>query len=297
MAKHLGPAAALMILLLGGCSVPGDGVAPPDLSEGPIERCPAIGKPVPRAECEFHTDALKGVAPGKGVIDAPHPLRRGRVETLQLRVEYLPPPRRPRPPEGSTSEDTAPEDDVFPAEADEEGPEGEPAETPASPDPAPAQPDDPKPAKAKRKIVAYPLKVGQRMSADLVRADGIEVTPLSDRIQTVSPDGVTSWQWQVKALTNTSPQMLYVKTAVVSETSDGRAEVLVPTTREYPVVIDVTWYQRMWDAVTIGPERLKIIGALLAALGVFAGVVAKFGKDIVAAWRSLMETFRRTPPR
>ena len=128
-------------------------------------------------------------------------------------------------------------------------------------------------------IIDYHPFVGRQMAADL-EGDGFDVTPLSPRVQAVSDESVTTWEWQVRAR-KFGTRNLIMKTAVIMIDSQGKADQLIPKSQSKSVSV---WIgpDGILSALDAVPAWLKAIAAILV------GIAA-----VITAWKGLPVLFRR----
>lgn len=243
--------------------------------------CELVGQKLSREDCDNAGLVASKVKAGVGAFNVPLTMLRGRTVTIQLAVGEK---RDPPPAQNTSAVEAQPPVETPPAPPPEpaEGPADLPAPAPA-PAPAPPPPPPETPAEAvgenEGAVIDYHPVIGRRMAAELTGV-GFKVEPLSPRIQTVSPHGLTTWEWAVTPTAGGS-QSLTMKTAVVIDTSDGKELSLATTTRSKTVSIRVNALQYVWDVILQAPTWLKAIGALLAALG-----------GVFTAWRAMVGAAR-----
>lgn len=273
----IAPLAAAGLLALAGCnaSAPAnsaDAVAgeTTEVAEQDMVFCQEVGERLSRWDCDDARAVASRVKAGVGAFNAPETMMRGKPVTIELAIgeKAEPPPKpEPAPPPSPPAPDgaTPPPDPPEPAP----GPENPPPPPPPPPDPAEAV------AGNEGVVVQYAPVIGRRMAADLV-GEGFDIKPMSDRIQTVSPHGLTTWQWQVTAKEG-GRHTLTIKSAVVVKTSLGRELSLVSTTRTKAVEVRISPLAYAWDVIQKAPTWLKGIAAVLVGLG-----------GVFAAWRGMV---------
>ncbi|MBI1685780.1 hypothetical protein [Caulobacter hibisci] len=268
------------VLALGACQRTGEAsVAPGETVPVAAENlifCELVGQKLSREDCDNAGLVESKVKAGVGAFNVPLTMLRGRTVKIQLAIgEKTDPP--PSQPSETTTNASAVDNSVAPP------PEG----APETPQPAPSPPPPPPPPETPSDVVRenegtvidYHPVMGRRMAADLT-GTGFKIEPLSERVQTVSSRGLTTWEWAVTP-TSGGSQSLTMKTAVVFTTSDDKELALATTTRSKTVAIRVNALQYIWDVIVQAPTWLKAIGALLAALG-----------GVFTAWRAMIGAAR-----
>lgn len=273
----IAPLVAVGLLALAGCnaSAPAnsaDAVAgeTTEVAEQDMVFCQEVGERLSRWDCDDARAVASRVKAGVGAFNAPETMMRGKPVTIELAIGEKAEPPPPSPPEQPATTPSPETPDGAPDPAP--GPEN-----PPPPDPAP----NPAEAVAGNEgvVVQYAPVIGRRMAADLV-GEGFDIKPMSDRIQTVSPHGLTTWQWQVTAKEG-GRHTLTIKSAVVVKTSLGRELSLVSTTRTKAVEVRISPLAYAWDVIQKAPTWLKGIAAVLVGLG-----------GVFAAWRGMVAAAR-----
>jgi hypothetical protein len=236
--------------------------------------CQEVGERLTRDDCDDARAVATRVKAGVGAFNAPETMMRGKPVTIALAIgeKAEPPPRAEATPSTAAPTEGAqpdPDPDI------DKGTEGPP--------PPPPPPETPDPAEAvagnEGVVVQYAPVIGRRMAADLI-GEGFDIKPLADRVQTVSPHGLTTWQWSVTAKEG-GRHTLTIKSAVVVKTSLGRELSLVSTTRSKAVEVRVSPLAYAWDVIQRAPTWLKGIAAVLVGLG-----------GVFAAWRGMIAAAR-----
>lgn len=278
----IAPLAAVGLLALAGCnaSAPANSAdaaagETTEVAEQDMVFCQEVGERLSRWDCDDARAVASRVKAGVGAFNAPETMMRGKPVTIELAIGEKAEPPPPPPPEqpATTPSPETPDGAPDPAPGPETPPPPSPPPPPPSPDPAEAV------AGNEGVVVQYAPVIGRRMAADLV-GEGFDIKPMSDRIQTVSPHGLTTWQWQVIAKEG-GRHTLTIKSAVVVKTSLGRELSLVSTTRTKAVEVRISPLAYAWDVIQKAPTWLKGIAAVLVGLG-----------GVFAAWRGMVAAAR-----
>jgi hypothetical protein len=264
-------------LALAGCGQttpaseePGAVAEAPSETTGGGTFCEEVGRRVSAEQCEDFTRLADRAAVGVAAFNAPDPMRRGDVHTLQLAISDAPTPEEiatgAEPATDETPATETPTDVIASGE--------EPA--PAPPPPTPADTVDP----LQGETVEYAPLVGRFMRAELT-GEGFEITPLSPPSQEVLPDSVTTWTWRVVATTS-GQRALTLTTIVEGCDAQGQCYPLRSTTHNHEVEVTVGALGRAQDFLEAAPIWLRLAAGLLTALAVLVG-----------AWFGLRNAFRK----
>jgi hypothetical protein len=269
--------------------------------------CAEVGRRVSVEDCEDLTRLADEAARGTAAFNAPNPMRRGDVHTLQLAISTEPPaPPAPAdvvegsPPDDERSEAAREIEDADWAAVQEQGTSeaygGYLAEYPAGEHAAEARAElrrrnaaPPPPPAATPEDVVDPLQgetetftplVGRFMRAELT-GNGFEITPVTEASQEVLPDSVTTWTWRVEAREG-GQRALTLRTVVEGCTADGQCYPLRSTSQNYDVTVQVGPIGQVQDFLMAAPTWLRLLAGVLTALAVLVG-----------AWFGLRNAFRR----
>ncbi|WP_395645134.1 hypothetical protein [Terricaulis sp.] len=278
-------AIALLAASCGQASAPSEEQSEPNASAsneaattGPTAEdrvfCAEVGRRISPADCEVYVALAQSAQRGVAAFNAPDPMRRGQLHTLQLAISFAP----PEPPPAA----------VEPAPGGDDQQRGVStgdSETPAPPSPPPA-PASQTPQETVEDLPGetrefQPL-VGRFMRAEL-QGVGFDITEKSPASQEVTPDSVTTWTWEVVARQG-GARSLTLHTVVEGCTEDGRECVpLRSTTQNYTVNVEVGPVDRVKDFLLATPDWIKIVTAIVAALA-----------GLIGAWIGLRNAFRKS---
>jgi hypothetical protein len=278
------------------------------IEEVPI--CAEVGRRVSPADCEVYESLAQSAERGAAAFNAPDPMRRGETHMLQLAVSFAPPePPAPAPTPGATTTEPSPTDTSTgvtreevaeleaqlreaqrtssTAEAERLARELEVARAreitnppPAPPPAPPATPGDTVEDLPGQTVEFEPL-VGRFMRAELTGV-GFQITPRSPASQEVTPDSVTTWNWEVVAQQG-GARSLTLTTVVEGCTGDGSECVpLRSTTQNYTVNVEVGPIDQVRDFIAGIPGWLQAIAAVLTALA-----------GLIAAWFGVRSAIKR----
>ena len=262
---------AILLLALGSCGQTGqtsgsEGSDNTEVQAVVLHPCKVTGTQLTDEDCQAAQYWLDKASQGTAAFNAPKRMFQGQTKLVTLAIGTAPPQSQASPtPSQSTSENSAEDNSNAVAPQPTPKPDPQTAPTPHDVVAGAAEPNS--------NIVDYHPFVGRQMAADL-EGDGFDVKLLSPRVQPVSDESVTTWEWQVTAR-RYGQRTLVIKTAVVMIDSQGRPQPLVPTSDSKLVSV---WIgpQGILDMLTEMPNWLKAITAILVAL---AGTLA--------AWRGL----------
>lgn len=327
--------AAIAVLALVGCgseappqdtaTAPSEGAATepaPPTAEGPTEFCAEVGRRVSPQDCADFAELAGDAAEGAAAFNAPDPMERGEVHTLQLAISYAPP------------------EEEEPAEAPP------PASSPGTTDAAtPTEPNVATAGRARmatrlRELRAERLQVEQarvaaqgderlrletrqatldteieqlnvqmaRTSAgqtpsetvDPLQGETVEFTPLVGRFMRaelvgngfeITPLSPPSQEvlpdsvttWSWRVVaTEGGRRSLTLRTVVEGCTAAGQCYPLRSTSRNYDVTVTVGLIGQARDLLTEAPTWLRLLAGVLTALAVLVG-----------AWFGLRSAFRK----
>ncbi|MBL8543210.1 MAG: hypothetical protein JNJ63_05330 [Hyphomonadaceae bacterium] len=247
--------------------------------------CAEVGRRVSPADCADLGQLAATAEAGAAAFNAPDPMQRGDIHTLQLAISYAP----PAPSESAAATD--PGSETSTAELNNAGsvtdqlsggcrfnPETGQSEC-SAPSPAPATPEeivDP----LQGETVQFTPLVGRFMRAELI-GTGFEITPLTPASQEVLHDSVTTWSWRVVAQEG-GQRTLTLRTVVEGCTADGQCYPLRSTSQNYDVHVTVGLLGQAQDVLTAAPTWLRLLAGVLTALAVLVG-----------AWFGLRSAFRK----
>lgn len=248
--------------------------------------CDEIGRRVSVEDCEDARILAKQAEAGLAAFNAPDPMKQGETVTLQLAVAFPqkpPPPPAPVGQTGSNEETTTEEATAAGARRHRAvhhaahhphaaiAPPPEAAAPPATPSEIVAQePGHP---------VSMQIKVGRHMAAEL-SGDGFSIRALSPRVQEVTEDGPTTWEWAVTA-NRSGEQTLTLKTLIEGQTADGQWVPLKSTVHDQKIMVKVSWLAAARALLTALPGWIKLVAAVIAAL-----------TTLVVAWLGLRKALR-----
>jgi len=264
------------------------------------EFCAEVGRRVSVEDCEDLSRLADEAARGTAAFNAPNPMQRGDVHTLQLAISTQPPP----PPVVEASAPPEPADQVASREVEVVPSTGQQSRANAGQDSgqvcrtttgedgaqrtfcrqvdgsyAPAAPEDVVDPLQGETETFTPL-VGRFMRAEL-SGNGFEITPLSEASQEVLPDSVTTWSWRVEAREG-GQRALTLRTVVEGCTGDGQCYPLRSTSQNYDVTVQVGPIGQVQDFLMAAPTWLRLLAGVLTALAVLVG-----------AWFGLRNAFKR----
>jgi hypothetical protein len=242
--------------------------------------CDEVGRRVSAADCEVYRQLAQSAERGAAAFNAPDPMRRGETHMLQLAVSFAP-PEPPAPTPGATTTEPSPTD-TSTGSGSGDGDDRlarEQTDPPAPPAP-PATPGETVEDLPGQTVEFEPL-VGRFMRAELSGV-GFEITPRSPASQEVTPDSVTTWNWEVVAQQG-GARSLTLTTVVEGCTGDGSECVpLRSTTQNYTVNVEVGPIDQVRDFIGGIPGWLQAIAAVLTALA-----------GLIAAWFGLRNAVKR----
>lgn len=289
-------AVAALVLALAACGQASEQVAeeppaPSASSEPSVQAldstpfCAEVGRRLSPADCADLGQLAATAEAGAAAFNAPDPMQRGDVHTLQLAISYAP----PAPSESTAATDSASETST--AELNNAGsvtdqlsgrcrfnPETGQAEC-SAPSPAPPTPEDVVDPLQGETVQFTPL-VGRFMRAELI-GTGFEITSLTPASQEVLRDSVTTWSWRVVAQEG-GQRTLTLRTVVEGCTADGQCYPLRSTSQNYDVHVTVGLLGQAQDVLTAAPIWLRLLAGVLTALAVLVG-----------AWFGLRSAFRK----
>jgi hypothetical protein len=267
---------------------------PPDPQ---AEFCAEVGRRVSAADCADLSRLADEAARGSAAFNAPNPMQRGDVHTLQLAISLAPPEDEGTPSTAPSDETPAPSEDAAWAQAQQENTsaafteylEDHSAGTHADEaraalerlrrGPPPATPEDVVDPLQGETVQFTPL-VGRFMRVELT-GNGFEITPLNEASQEVLQDSVTTWTWRVVAREG-GQRSLTLRTVVEGCTADGQCYPLRSTSQNYDVTVQVGPLGQAQDLLTAAPIWLRL------AAGVLTGLAA-----LLVAWFTLRNAFRK----
>jgi|GEM_PF-1047744 len=264
----------------------------------PTEFCAEVGRRVSAQDCADFAALSEDAAQGAAAFNAPDPMERGEVHTLQLAISFA-----------LTQEQIAARDERARLEAERLEAERVEAERLAAQaereaavlttdNATEAQPGTPAPPPRSAAAPAPPLTpsetvdplqgetveftplVGRFMRAELV-GNGFDIEPLSPASQEVLQDSVTTWNWRVVAREG-GRRALTLRTVVEGCTAEGQCYPLRSTSQNYDVNVTVGVVGQVQDALTAAPTWLRLVAGVLTALAVLIG-----------AWFGLRNAFRK----
>ena len=201
--------------------------------------CAEVARRVTAAQCDTYVQLARSAERGVAAFNAPNPMRRGEMRTLQLAISAPTPIES----ETTTTASQTPSDVVSQL----------PGET-----------------------VEFKPLVGRFMRAELTGA-GFDITSRSPTQQEVMTDSVTTWTWQVVARQGGN-RSLTLTTVVVGCADNGECVPLRSTTQNYTVDVSVAALDQARDFLTGLPDWIKIASAILAALaGLLTAIAALRG--------------------
>lgn len=295
--------AALMLAACGQAemsSEPAPAVEAPAADATAVEEgefCTEVGRRVSAADCEVYERLAESATRGMAAFNAPDPMRRGETHMLQLAVSFAPPEPADSMGLGGGDEDVlALEEELRQAERSGSGDverlrrelEIERARSddelshpsPAPPPAPPMTPGDTVEDLPGQTVEFEPL-VGRFMRAELSGV-GFQITPRSPASQEVTPDSVTTWNWEVVAQQG-GARSLTLTTVVEGCTGDGSECVpLRSTTQNYTVNVEVGPIDQVRDFIGGIPGWLQAMAAVLAALA-----------SLIAAWFGVRNAIKR----
>lgn len=221
-------------------STPAD-TTPTDQSDSRVF-CQEVGRRVSPEDCETYLQLAQSAQHGMAAFNAPNPMRRGEVHTLQLAISAPP----PQPPPATAPDASTPQD----LSAEHTTPSDVVGQLPGQ-------------------TVEFEPLVGRFMRAELTGV-GFDITPQSPPMQEVTPSSVTTWTWQVVARDG-GQRSLTLTTVVEGCTGGGECVPLRSTTQNYTVDVKVKPLDQVRDFLTGMPDWIKIVSAIVAAL---AGLIA-----------------------
>lgn len=325
--------AAIAALALVGCGelseappeenvgAPSEGVATeptPGSAEGATEFCAEVGRRVSPQDCADFAELAGDAAEGVAAFNAPDPMERGEVHTLQLAISYAPPeeeeaPQAAPPAPETTDDATRTESNtsnrarmatrlrelraerlqIEQARSAAQGDERAQLETRQATLDTEIEQLNVQMARSSAgqtpaetvdplqgETVEFTPLVGRFMRAELV-GNGFEITPLSPPSQEVLPDSVTTWNWRVVAREG-GRRSLTLRTVVEGCTAAGQCYPLRSTSRNYDVTVTVGLIGQARDLLTEAPTWLRLLAGVLTALAVLVG-----------AWFGLRSAFRK----
>lgn len=283
----------LALSLLAGCEkgpdndsameAPSAEIALNDQQAAETVYCPEVEQRIPRANCEDLTETATRTREGVAAFNAP-PMERGKTTRIQLAIGNAPKPV-PTPeamaPDNMTAENASEmaEPDNATATAPPPSPTPTPERGPASLTPEETVENQPGETQSYRPIV------GRHMRAELT-GTGFKIEPRSPLSQTLAPDSVITWEWDVTPQ-KSATYALTIKTAVEGVTGDNKRYPLRSTVRNKAVEVTIPWYYQALDFIDAAPLWLKSIATLLGSLAAVAtawwvlrrAVAGKSGSD------------------
>jgi hypothetical protein len=260
---------AALMLALAACgkadqpaaSAPADSEQTPSAAADPqAPFCEEVGRRVSTGDCADLSALADQAERGAAAFNAPNPMRRGDVHTLQLAISYAPEQIAEAEPHPDGSQVNA-TDSISPG-----------APSPLTPEDVvdPLQGD----------TVQYAPLVGRFMRVELL-GNGFEVTPLTEASQEVLPDSVTTWSWRVEAREG-GQRTLTLRTVVEGCTGNGQCFPLRSTSQNFDVTVQVGFMGQAQDFLGAVPTWLRLLAGVLGALAV-----------LVAAWFGLRNALRK----
>jgi len=257
----LGAAVALMLVACGQATAPTSHEEQPSAAapseepsasgaSTPTEFCAEVGRRVSPQDCADFAALAENAAAGSAAFNAPDPMQRGEVHTLQLAISFA----------------QTPEQIAAREQAERAAAEAIDTEPPVQP--APPTPGDVVAPLAGDTVEFTPL-VGRFMRAELV-GNGFEITPLTSASQEVLQDSVTTWNWRVVA-TEGGRRSLTLRTVVEGCTAEGQCYPLRSTSQNYDVTVTVGLVGQAQDFLTAAPTWLRLLAGVLTALAVLIG--------------------------
>lgn len=249
------------------------GAAPAD---DQAQFCAEVGRRVSAADCADLSALADQAQQGVAAFNAPNPMQRGDVHTLQLAISYAPTPEQI----AAREEAERLERQRLNQGYDSPRPGGENSSTGATPAPPPAPTPGEVVDPLQGDTVQYTPLVGRFMRAEL-HGNGFEITPLSEPSQEVLQDSVTTWSWRVEAREG-GQRALTLTTVVEGCTASGQCYPLRSTSQNYDVTVRVGLLGQAQDFLAAVPTWLQL------AAGVLGGLAA-----LVGAWFGLRNAFRK----
>jgi hypothetical protein len=300
--RNLCAALALMLAACGQASESAKTADAPAATEAPsttpadpqAEFCAEVGRRVSAADCSDLSRLADEAARGTAAFNAPNPMRRGDVHTLQLAISLAPPEVEETSPSPAPSDVEQTEEAAW-AQAQRENTTGAFSEYLQEhsgsryADEARVALERLRAASATPEDVVDPLQgdtvqytplVGRFMRVELT-GNGFEITPLNEASQEVLPDSVTTWSWRVEGREG-GQRALTLRTVVEGCTSDGQCYPLRSTSQNYDVTVQVGPLGQAQDLLTAAPVWLRLLA------GVLTGLAA-----LVVAWFTLRNAFRK----
>ena len=258
--------------------------APPASSEEPAatptdeqaEFCAEVGRRLSVTDCADLSTLADQARHGVAAFNAPNPMQRGEVHTLQLAISYAPTEEQlARRAEQEALEERLRNSGASASAACDPVTSTD-CERPPAASPTPGEIIDP----LQGDTVEYTPLVGRFMRAELT-GNGFEITPLNEASQEVLPDSVTTWGWRVEAREG-GQRTLTLRTVVEGCTANGQCYPLRSTSQNYDVSVRVGLLGQAQDFLAAVPTWLQL------AAGVLGGLAA-----LVGAWFGLRNAFRR----
>lgn len=287
-------AAAAALLALAACGQATESTAPSEEAPAPsapaepgvatapaTEFCEEVGRRVSPEDCADFAALAENAAAGEAAFNAPDPMQRGQVHTLQLAISYALTQEQIAAREAAEqaraeAETLAAQQQEQEAAALDAQDRSASAAAPAQPAPTPAETVDP----LQGETVQFTPLVGRFMRAELV-GNGFEITPLTPASQEVLADSVTTWSWRVVA-NEGGRRSLTLRTVVEGCTAEGQCYPLRSTSHNYDVTVTVGLLGQAQDFLTAAPNWLRLLAGVLTALAVLVG-----------AWFGLRSAFRK----
>lgn len=285
MARRLGPDLLAAAFLLSSCSNQAEEAvdASTEVAAGPVRAgelrpCRTTGTQLTVTDCEAAAAWADEARRGTAAFVAPSRMMEGFAATVTLSVGTQPPPQAAaEPPPNAAGErpaDAVADADASPGDATAGGAAG--ARAPASLPPPSMTPREAVEAAREREsdqIVDYHPFVGSKMAAELSGV-GFEIEPKGPQIKDVAADGLTTWQWKIRA-EDMGRKTLVMRSAVIMIDSQGQANQLKPTeaTKQVSVWVGPASVRRVLDAV---PGWLQALTAAVVAAGALVLAIRNF---------------------
>lgn len=290
MARRLGVSLVAAAFLLSSCSDQAEEAvdASTDVAAGPVRTselrpCRTTGTQLTVTDCEAAAAWADEARRGTAAFVAPSRMMEGFAATVTLSVGTQAPLQSGEQPPLDAAE--RPADAVADADAsagdatagDATAGDSSGGRAPASlPPPARMTPREAVEAAREREsdqIVDYHPFVGSKMAAELTGL-GFEIEPKGPQIKDVAADGLTTWQWKIRA-EDMGRKTLVMRSAVIMIDSQGQANQLKPTeaTKQVSVWVGPASVRRVLDAV---PGWLQALTAVVVAAGALMLAIRNF---------------------
>lgn len=249
--------------------------------------CQEVGRRISPADCDVYVELARSAARGVAAFNAPDPMRRGETHTLQLAISFAPPQPTPeeevarlrRERDAAEAAEAAARQEAERL-ARERAQQQQSAQTTPAPPPGPPQTPGETVDGLPGETVEFQPLVGRFMRAELTGV-GFDITPKSSASQEVTPDSVTTWNWEVVAR-QSGARALTLRTVVEGCTGTGECVPLRSTTQNYTVNVEVGPVDRVKDFLIATPDWIKIVSAILVALA-----------GLIAAWAGLRNAAKK----